>query len=187
MAGQEGFEPPTPGFGDRCSSQAELLAYPGLGPGLPGFLVNRVLPATGAELLPLHAVGVQAFVLRVRVVALLAFVASERDRITHGSPPFLLQDFRHDAGAHGPAALANREPKLLLHRDRRDQLHRDVHVVPRHHHLPALRQRPHSRHVRRPEIELRPVPIEERRVPPPPLPWLQINPTPTPPLPRDSL
>src|SRR5207253_135294 len=27
MAGLEGFEPPTPGFGDRCSSQAELQAF----------------------------------------------------------------------------------------------------------------------------------------------------------------
>ena len=42
-----------------------------------------------------------------------------------------------------------------------------VHVVPRHHHLPPLRQRRHSRHVRRPEVELRPVPVEERRVPAP--------------------
>src|SRR5689334_4190036 len=88
MAGQEGFEPPTPGFGDRCSSQAELLAYPGLGPGLPGFLVDRVLPATGAELLPLHAVGMQPLVLRVRVVALLALVASERDRVAHVALPY---------------------------------------------------------------------------------------------------
>src|SRR5262249_12871154 len=27
MAGLEGFEPPTPGFGDRCSSRTELQAY----------------------------------------------------------------------------------------------------------------------------------------------------------------
>src|SRR6267378_3524267 len=87
MAGQEGFEPPTPGFGDRCSSRTELLSYLRLGLGLPGFLVNRVLPATGAELLPLHAVGVLAFVLRIRVVPLLAFAASERDQIAHGPPP----------------------------------------------------------------------------------------------------
>src|SRR2546426_218709 len=60
----------------------------GLGLGLPGFLVNRVLPATGAEFLPLHAVGMLAFVLGIRVVPLLAFAASERDQIAHGSPPF---------------------------------------------------------------------------------------------------
>src|SRR5437899_428057 len=31
MAGLEGFEPPTPGFGDRCSSQTELQACVFLG------------------------------------------------------------------------------------------------------------------------------------------------------------
>src|SRR5262249_53079962 len=46
--------------------------------------------------------------------------------------------------------------------------HHPVHVVPRHHHLPPARQVRHSRHVRRPEVELRPVPVEERRVPPAP-------------------
>src|SRR4051812_16266230 len=102
MAGQEGFEPPTPGFGDRCSDQAELLAYPGLGSELPGFLVDCVLPAARAELLPLHAVGVQSLVLRIRVIALLALVASERDRVAHVRPT-LLNDLRHDAGPDGAA------------------------------------------------------------------------------------
>ena len=39
------------------------------------------------------------------------------------------------------------------------------HVVARHHHLGALRQRHHARHVRRAEVELRTVVGEERRVP----------------------
>ena len=42
----------------------------------------------------------------------------------------------------------------------------DLHVVPRHHHLHPLRQVHDPRHVRRAEVELRPVPLEERRVPP---------------------
>ena len=29
MAGEEGLEPPTPGFGDRCSNQIELHSYAG--------------------------------------------------------------------------------------------------------------------------------------------------------------
>src|ERR1043166_8070922 len=78
----------------------------------------------------------------------------------------LLDDLGDDAGADGAAALADGRAQLLLHRDRRDQLHRHVHVVPRHHHLAPLRQRRHPRHVRRPEVELRPVAVEERRVPP---------------------
>src|SRR3989304_3329447 len=79
----------------------------------------------------------------------------------------LLRDLRHDAGAPRPPPLPDREPQLLLHRDRHDQLDRHRHVVPRHHHLHARRQRAHARHVRRPKVELRPVPVEKRRVPPP--------------------
>src|SRR6185436_17622512 len=37
----------------------------------------------------------------------------------------------------------------------------------RHYHLHPRIERHHSRHIRRPEIELRPIPIEERRMPPP--------------------
>src|SRR6266850_1594408 len=81
--------------------------------------------------------------------------------------PLLLEDLGDDAGTHRASALADREPQLLLHRDGRDQLHHHpVHVVARHHHLPPRRQVRHSRHVRRPEVELRPVAVEERRVPP---------------------
>src|SRR2546425_9022500 len=79
----------------------------------------------------------------------------------------LLEDLGHDAGAHGAAARANREAQLLLHRDRRDQLDRHLRVVPRHHHLHPLRQLHRSRHVGRAQVELRPVPLEERRVAPP--------------------
>src|SRR5437867_1979351 len=81
--------------------------------------------------------------------------------------PPLGDDLADDAGADRASALADREPQPLLHRDRRDQLHFHVHVVPRHHHLPPRRQRRHPRHVRGPKVELRPVPVEERRVPPP--------------------
>src|SRR3972149_1238761 len=88
----------------------------------------------------------------------------------------LLRGLRHDPGAHRPPPPPappppppppDREPQLLLHRDRHDQLDRHRHVVPRHHHLHARRQRAHARHVRRPKVELRPVPVEKRRVPPP--------------------
>src|SRR3989454_5966317 len=79
----------------------------------------------------------------------------------------LLQDLGDPAGAQGAAALADREAQLLLHRDRRDQLDRHLRVAPRHHHLPPRRQLHRPGHVRGPEIKLRPVPLEERRVPPP--------------------
>src|SRR5215470_5481882 len=68
----------------------------------------------------------------------------------------LLDDLGHDARADGAAALADREAQLLVHRDRRDQLHHHLDVVPGHHHLRALGQVRNTRHVRRPEVELRP-------------------------------
>src|SRR5437868_9569351 len=79
----------------------------------------------------------------------------------------LLQDLGDHAGAHRAAAFADREPQLLLHRNRRDQLDRHLRVVPRHHHLHPRRQLHRPRHVRRPQVKLRPIPLEKRRVPPP--------------------
>src|SRR5207302_10446407 len=79
----------------------------------------------------------------------------------------LLQDLGDHAGAHRAAAFADPDPQLLLHRNRRDQLDRHLRVVPRHHHLPPRRQLHRPRHVRRPQVKLRPIPLENRRVPPP--------------------
>src|SRR5690348_6002851 len=78
----------------------------------------------------------------------------------------LCENLRDHAGAHRPAAFANREPQLLLHRDRRDQLNRHLRVVPRHHHLHPRRQLHRPRHVRRPEVKLWPVALEKRGMPP---------------------
>src|SRR5512135_955383 len=78
----------------------------------------------------------------------------------------LLQDLRDDAGADGAAALADRKAQALFHRDRADQLDRHLDVVARHHHLDALRQLHRTRHVRRAEVKLRPIALEERRVTP---------------------
>src|SRR5713101_9984475 len=79
----------------------------------------------------------------------------------------LLQDLGDHPSPYRAAALADREAQLLLHRDRRDQLDRHLRVVPRHHHLHPCRQLHRPRHVRRPEVKLRPIPLEKRRVPPP--------------------
>src|SRR5215475_14873357 len=119
MAGVEGLEPPTPGFGDRCSSQ---LSYTPIGPP-PGSLY---------------------------LVQLLSS---------------LLYDGGDDAGADGAPALADRKAQALVHRDRHDQLDLHRHIVAGHHHLRALRKLHHTRHVRRPEVELRTIVREERRVP----------------------
>src|SRR6267378_8179872 len=92
----------------------------------------------------------------------------------------LLRDLRDDAGAHRAPPLADREPQLLVHRHRLDQLDRHRHVVPRHHHLHPPPPRAHPRHVRRPKIKLRPVPVSERRFPPPPPPPPHPPPPPSP-------
>src|SRR5919199_2223932 len=80
--------------------------------------------------------------------------------------PLLLDDLGDDARTHRAAALADREAETLLHCDRLDQLDLHVRVVARHDHLLALRQLDRARHVRRAEVELRAVVVEERRVPP---------------------
>src|SRR5437867_8351546 len=85
---------------------------------------------------------------------------------SRGIASALLQDLGGHASADGAAAFADRKPQLLLHRDRRDQLDRHLRVVPRHHHLHPRRQLHRPRHVRRPQIKLRPIPLEERRMPP---------------------
>src|SRR3972149_2772854 len=82
--------------------------------------------------------------------------------------PVLLQDLGDDAGPDRQPAFTNGELRALLQRHVRDQLHRQVDAVPRHHHLHPFRQRHRPGYVHRPNVELRPVPVEERLVPPPP-------------------
>src|SRR3984957_15609999 len=73
----------------------------------------------------------------------------------------LLRNLRHRARAHRTSALANREAEALFKRHRRDQLDRQFHVVARHHHLNTGRKFCNSRYIRRAEVELRPVALEE--------------------------
>src|SRR6185312_5311638 len=70
-------------------------------------------------------------------------------------PYSLLHDLGDNTGADGASALADGEAQALVHRDRQDQLDRHPRVVARHHHLGAVRQRHHARHVGRAEVELR--------------------------------
>src|SRR5947209_7818272 len=76
----------------------------------------------------------------------------------------LRDDVGDDARADGAATLADREPEALVHGDRLDELDLHVRVVARHDHLLALRELDRAGHVRRAEVELRPVAVEERRV-----------------------
>src|SRR6185312_2677049 len=89
-------------------------------------------------------------------------VAPERNT----SLNYLFQDLGDNTGADRAAALADRKAQPLLHRDRADQLHVHLDVVPGHDHLRPRGQLNRSRHVRRAKVKLRPIPLEERRVPP---------------------
>src|SRR2546425_10412080 len=127
MAGLEGFEPPTPGFGDRCSSRTELQAClvvageqrqpPSALRLLPGLFVLRVLAAEWTELLELHTIRMEPLVLRRDVVPPLAVVARQGDLVPHDSLLRLLDDLGNDAGADRAPALADREPQPVFHRD----------------------------------------------------------------------
>src|SRR5215475_6290031 len=75
-----------------------------------------------------------------------------------------LKDLDNAAGADRPATLADGELEAVLHGDRLDQLDRHGGVVARHDHLGALGQRDDAGDVRGPEVELRTVVLEERRV-----------------------
>src|SRR5580765_379058 len=75
-----------------------------------------------------------------------------------------LDDLRHHARADRTAAFADRKAQTLVHRDRVDQAHHHLDVVARHDHFHAFRQLHTARHVRRAEVELRAVALEERRM-----------------------
>src|SRR3990172_4660584 len=153
---------------------------------LPRLLVRRVLAAPLAVPRKLQPLRIVLLVFHRSVVPPLADGTRQRHNVASHflfilqfppAPPaigdasrLLLHDPRDDAGADRAAAFPDGEPQLLLQRHRRDQRHLQVHAVSRHHHLHPRRQRDVPRHVRRPQVELRPVPREERRVPPLPPP-----------------
>lgn len=82
MAGQEGFEPPTCGFGDRRSTigATGLRAFQDT---LAGFLVQSVTLAPLAVLPVLDALGVVLLVLLGRIISALAIGAGQRDQSSH--------------------------------------------------------------------------------------------------------
>src|SRR6266542_2471648 len=88
----------------------------------------------------------------LRRMRIFWFIASRR--------ALLLEDLDDAAGTHGAATLTDREPQPLGHRDRGDQPHGHLGVIPRHRHLGPLRQAHLTGHVGGPEVKLRPVVVE---------------------------
>ena len=70
MAGQEGFEPPAPGFGVRCSIRLELLA-----PSF-SFLMNGMLSAKPTILFQFNPIRVIPLVLLGGIISPFAFGTS---------------------------------------------------------------------------------------------------------------
>src|SRR5512133_1810804 len=103
LAGQEGFEPPTRGFGDRCSSRSSYWpVMPCAGSRrtfrLLRLLVHHVLAAARAVLGARELLLRLLLVLGRRVVPLPASGALERDdgAIPSHVRPSLLDDLGHD-------------------------------------------------------------------------------------------
>src|ERR1700761_1174116 len=81
-----------------------------------------------------------------------------------GQPLCLLDDFADSSGANGASAFTDGKTQALLHRYRGVQLDFQLYVVARHHHFRAFRQLGGPGHVRRTEVELGTVAVEERGV-----------------------
>src|SRR5580698_407641 len=76
----------------------------------------------------------------------------------------LLDDLADGSGADGASAFADSEAQTLFHRDWRMQRDLQLDVVAGHAHLGARRKLRRTRHVRRTEVELGTVAVEERSV-----------------------
>src|SRR4051794_25105804 len=76
----------------------------------------------------------------------------------------LFDDLGDGSGADGTAAFANREARALFERHGSHQLSADRRVVARHHHLDPFGQVERAGDVGRPDVELRTIAVEERRV-----------------------
>ena len=84
LAGQEGLEPPTCGFGDRRSTNWSY--WPMLvqtSDALSGFFMHRVALAPLAVLLQLDTIRIVLLVLLGRVITALALRARQSDQRTH--------------------------------------------------------------------------------------------------------
>src|SRR3954462_421864 len=131
--------------------------------------VQGVLAAPPAVLVELDPIAIVHTVLDRVVVPPPAVGAGERDLrsvaflLRHGvSLSRLLADLGAPAGADGAAAFTDREPETVFHRDRVDQLDGHLDVVTGHHHLDPTGEVGGARHIRRPEVELGPVAVDER-------------------------
>jgi len=74
----------------------------------------------------------------------------------------LFNNFSYDAGTNSTTTLTDSKPQSLFHSDRRNQVDNHLYVVTRHYHLGAFRQLYRTRYIRRAEVKLRTIALEER-------------------------
>lgn len=110
--------------------------------------MRRVFLAARAKLTKLKTIRIVTAILLGGVIALFAIAALKRnDRAnifllgSHSTLPTfsLLYNFGDDTGTDGQTTFTNGEFRTLLQSHRHDQLHRQVHIVTRHHHLHTFR------------------------------------------------
>src|SRR3972149_912680 len=77
----------------------------------------------------------------------------------------LLNDFCYNSSAYRSATFTDGETEAFFHCNVGDELDRHgIHIVTRHHHFHSARKSHHSGHIRRAEIELRAISVQERRM-----------------------
>src|SRR5215813_1224431 len=141
--------------GDRRTVNLLMIVGSGIGPATRApvrFAVSTISVADWSRILESYAFN------RIRIFSFS--ILSWR-----GHQSALGNNLRNGTRTDSASAFTNREPQSLLQCHRRDQLDRQTHIVSRHHHLHAFRQLRRSRYIRRSEIKLRPVSLEERCMP----------------------
>ena len=119
-----------------------------------------MLPAKLAVLLHLKSVRCLLFVLRRRIVPVLAICTCKYHQLPHLPSP-LFYYLRAHPGTDGLAAFPDGEAELFLEGDGGDQLDGDGHVVTGHDHLDPFGKLYDTGHVRGSEVELGTVAGEE--------------------------
>ena len=143
LAGQEGFEPPTPGFGVRRSTvratglQNRLLKQPVFlttlefderlkvknKSSLFGLFMQSMLSAESTVFTKLQFVRRCPFIFGRCVVSSFAFTTCKCNNYSHKQNSFALFNyFANNTCAHCPATFPYGKPQLFFHRDRCDQL-----------------------------------------------------------------
>ncbi len=150
LAGQEGLEPPTCGFGDRRSNQLELLAYDFLRQAiLLHLFMRRMLAAPFTIFFHLDTVWGIPLIFLGCIVPLLTIQTTQCNNFTHCIHLLYLKgqdldepaSFNHlgnHAGTDGAAALANSKTQAFVHSDGHDEFNFHFGVVPGHDHFDAF-------------------------------------------------